>query len=158
MQKWCHIICVPAFFLATLPLFVWRALTVAASCLPGCKNGGRCVRPGHCKCRRGFKGDRCQHSSSTSLTPSKHKSCVNGGSCKNGGTCNQLTATCQCPFGTYGKFCQKREERKVYSSKLGLLFEHFCWSKAGLDTNALQVCFTNQEFVVQICSKKCYFP
>ena len=25
-------------------------------------------------------------------------------------------------------------------------------------TNALQVCFTNQEFVVQICSKKCYFP
>jgi len=87
--------------------------TCTPSCLPGCKNGGRCVRPGHCKCRRGFKGDRCQHSSSTSLTPSKHKSCVNGGSCKNGGTCNQLTATCQCPFGTYGKFCQKREEPTV---------------------------------------------
>ena len=24
--------------------------------------------------------------------------------------------------------------------------------------NNLQVCFTNQDFVVQICSKKCYFP
>ena len=24
--------------------------------------------------------------------------------------------------------------------------------------NDLQVCFANQEFVVQICSKKCYFP
>ena len=26
------------------------------------------------------------------------------------------------------------------------------------ETNDLQVCFTNQKFVVQICSKKCYFP
>ena len=27
-----------------------------------------------------------------------------------------------------------------------------------IETYALQVCFTNQEFEVQICSKECYFP
>ncbi|XP_008071982.1 epidermal growth factor-like protein 7 [Carlito syrichta] len=32
----------------------------AAVCQPPCRNGGRCVQPGHCHCPVGWHGDTCQ--------------------------------------------------------------------------------------------------
>ena len=31
----------------------------AAICIPGCQNGGICVKPGVCRCSRGWTGYRC---------------------------------------------------------------------------------------------------
>ena len=33
--------------------------SISAICIPTCKNGGVCDRPGHCNCQSGFDGDRC---------------------------------------------------------------------------------------------------
>ncbi|GAB1286110.1 Epidermal growth factor-like protein 7 [Apodemus speciosus] len=32
----------------------------AAICQPPCGNGGSCIRPGHCRCPAGWRGDTCQ--------------------------------------------------------------------------------------------------
>ena len=75
-----------------------------AACIPGCKNGGRCVRPGRCKCRSGFRGKRCQSLSRKTSLSCREKGCKNGGTCMNSGKC-------LCPVGSFGKFCHKKEER-----------------------------------------------
>lgn len=59
-----------------------------------CKNGGRCLEGGLCRCESDSYGQRCQF---------KTGRC--GYSCKNGGACNQFN-TCSCPEGYVGKFCQ----------------------------------------------------
>lgn len=52
--------------LVSSPHFVYSPL--AARCLPRCHNGASCQQSNRCVCRRGFRGYRCQVSTST-LSP-----------------------------------------------------------------------------------------
>ncbi|XP_028409030.1 fibropellin-1-like isoform X2 [Dendronephthya gigantea] len=57
-----------------------------------CKNGGTCVAPGVCRCRRGFIGVTCARAFC-------RRSCLNGGRCISPGKC-------RCPLAFYGERCE----------------------------------------------------
>ena len=75
------------------------------------------------------------------------------------------TLDLQCSECAFPPFCDDNVSRILarHTCALQILANYSNSSSPGyfealLVTYALQVCFTNQEFVVPICSKKCYFP
>nr|XP_022294631.1 notch homolog 2 N-terminal-like protein isoform X2 [Crassostrea virginica] len=99
-----------------------------AVCSPPCLNGGFCIAPQTCSCRRGFQGSVCQ-------TPNCRPLCENGGSCVAPDTCNckhgytgptcsngicdptclhggvcVAPQLCKCRPGYYGRLCERGDE------------------------------------------------
>ena len=83
-----------------------------ARCPRGCRNGGRCIAPGKCRCGRGFSGSTCRVARTTNRQPelaSAEKVC--SPQCGNGGKCRK-SGRCKCPPGFSGPACQTKGERK----------------------------------------------
>ncbi|GAX73303.1 hypothetical protein CEUSTIGMA_g757.t1 [Chlamydomonas eustigma] len=75
-------------------------------CPQRCHDRGSCFAPGHCVCRKGFKGDACEEESRgliESTNDRGYKSCLNN--CSNVGSC--LAGYCHCPVGLWGSDCSR---------------------------------------------------